>query len=264
MLVNIGRFMMHKGTTIHEIYSSFDEIAHLVEELRKEADWIRSVAARLYQYLRFLIVLFEKIRVVHDYRTPSTLRSFGLVFLTAFPILFAPLFANYAHLYGLWAGIFTSVLSATLLVGLHGIQIDCEDPCDKTGIDDLHMSVLLEPVVYMTRYQKAFNNNNNNNLLSVNVVRNMEKVRTYLSKEEALSAEEESRDGQSEQNGEQKHENQQHQQKERIQMDQKDSGREKKQGENNAKKQHKDKQKNKPKDEQRQRKQTLKGTVDDE
>jgi hypothetical protein len=29
MLVNIGRFMMHKGTTIHEIYSSFDEIAHV-------------------------------------------------------------------------------------------------------------------------------------------------------------------------------------------------------------------------------------------
>jgi hypothetical protein len=31
------------------------------------------------------------------------------------------------------AGIFTSVISAVLLVGLHGIQIDCEDPCDKTG-----------------------------------------------------------------------------------------------------------------------------------
>lgn len=61
------------------------------EELRKRHDWVRSVISRPAQYHRFMMVDFENLKIIHDYRTASALRGFGLVFLTIGPILLGPL-----------------------------------------------------------------------------------------------------------------------------------------------------------------------------
>lgn len=55
------------GTTIVSM-SSIDKYSQILEELRTHDDWIKSVISRAYQYHRFIVMDFEKLRVVHDYR----------------------------------------------------------------------------------------------------------------------------------------------------------------------------------------------------
>lgn len=44
---------------------------------------------------------FERLRVVHDFRQPATFHGFTLIYCLIFPILFAPSFAKLAAVYGL-------------------------------------------------------------------------------------------------------------------------------------------------------------------
>ena len=39
------------------------------EGLRKEEDWVKSLLSRCYQYERYMICDFERLRVIHDFRT---------------------------------------------------------------------------------------------------------------------------------------------------------------------------------------------------
>lgn len=77
---------------------------------------------------------FENLKLIHDFRTASTLRGYGFVFLTIAPVLFGPYvrrtprappagclspnpthlrpqFAWYSDNNGLWAGVFISVFT---------------------------------------------------------------------------------------------------------------------------------------------------------
>jgi hypothetical protein len=51
-----------------------------------------------------------------------------------FPIFFGPLWANYGHLYGLWAGIYGALVSAFLFVYLFNIAKHLEDPLSEAGL----------------------------------------------------------------------------------------------------------------------------------
>jgi hypothetical protein len=150
MLQSIQLYLMHKGSSVAEVYALFQKAFEILEELRTHDDWIKSVISRAYQYHRFIVMDFEKLRVVHDYRTPSSLRAFGLFFLLCCPVLFGPLFAKYGRDYGLWSGIYISMLISIMLVSLYRIQSDQEDPCDGSGVDDLDLGILAEPQDFMT------------------------------------------------------------------------------------------------------------------
>eukprot|EP01098_Paradermamoeba_levis_P016259 TRINITY_DN8677_c0_g1_i2.p1 TRINITY_DN8677_c0_g1~~TRINITY_DN8677_c0_g1_i2.p1 ORF type:complete len:263 (-),score=60.70 TRINITY_DN8677_c0_g1_i2:4-792(-) len=102
LLRKIAEYAMHKGTTVEEIYNLFEEMSWLLEELRRQDDWIRSVISRAYQYRRYILNDFERIRIVHDYRNASTLRAYGMVFTTVMPILFSPYFAKICKDYSVW------------------------------------------------------------------------------------------------------------------------------------------------------------------
>jgi len=106
LLHRIARYLAHKPEHVGSIYKEFDSLFKMMEELRSSDDWIRSVISRSYQYVRFMMNDFERLRVIYDFYMPSSFRSFLLMYILLFPVLFAPLFANIAHLYGLWAGIF--------------------------------------------------------------------------------------------------------------------------------------------------------------
>jgi hypothetical protein len=92
---------------------------------------------------------FERIRSIHDYRTASTLRSYGFVFLYIFPIVLAPLFAFYASRYGTWAGLFIAAVSSFMVVSLFRVQANLEDPFDEIGVDDLNLGVVAEVFNHM-------------------------------------------------------------------------------------------------------------------
>jgi len=151
LVEDMALFIEHRGgkERIYRIYQSFDVISRMHEELRREDEWVKSVLSRAYQYERYMINDFERIRVTHDYRTPGTLRSYSFVFLYLFPVLLAPLFAYYGHLYGIWSGLFTSLLSSFMVTALYRVQANLEDPFDEIGSDDISMGILRETFIHM-------------------------------------------------------------------------------------------------------------------
>jgi hypothetical protein len=105
LLSEMNTYLMHSGTPLSEIFRAFDRVDRILDKMLAEGDWVRSVISRAYQYQRFILVDFEKLRVIHDYRTPSALRAYGLFFLTLTPLFMGPLFAKYSRDYGYWYAI---------------------------------------------------------------------------------------------------------------------------------------------------------------
>jgi hypothetical protein len=137
-------YLTHKGglDSLFRIYTLFDELWVKQEDLRKRHEWVRSVISRPAQYHRYMMNDFENLKLIHDFRTASTLRGYGFVFLTIAPILFGPYFAWYSEVYGLWTGIYISVFSSSLLLTLYKIQEYVEDPFG--GPDGINAAMMLE------------------------------------------------------------------------------------------------------------------------
>eukprot|EP01097_Dermamoeba_algensis_P007337 TRINITY_DN4629_c0_g2_i1.p1 TRINITY_DN4629_c0_g2~~TRINITY_DN4629_c0_g2_i1.p1 ORF type:complete len:392 (-),score=70.02 TRINITY_DN4629_c0_g2_i1:38-1213(-) len=149
LLHSIGLYSMHHGSSLREIYFLFEEMTQLLIQLRAESDWVRSVVSRAYQYRRFIINDFERIRITHDYRTPSTLRAYGLFLTSLGPLLFSPYFAKLSHDFGLWAGLYTGGVVVAMTMTLFYIYEENEDPCDGFGRDNLDMDILNQVVEFM-------------------------------------------------------------------------------------------------------------------
>jgi len=150
------KYLSHidEGQNIYSIYEKFDGILSIVEEIRVTDDWLKSVVSRAYQNHRLMINDFERIRTVTDYRTPSAFRGFAYIWLTIFPILFGPYFAQIDYDAGgvIWAGLYSALICSLMLVTLSNIYDDLEDPFDGKGVDDLNMEVLKEPKLLFVRH----------------------------------------------------------------------------------------------------------------
>jgi predicted membrane chloride channel (bestrophin family) len=88
-------------------------------------------------YLREMIQDFEAMRIIAEYRTPSTLRAFSKIYLNSFPLLYAPLYAQIAQDAGIGFGIGVALAFAFVLVGLDNVQDKLENPFDGIGDDDV-------------------------------------------------------------------------------------------------------------------------------
>ena len=121
---------------------------------------MKSVVSRVLQYLRFIMVDFERLKILHDYRTASTLRSFAFFFVSTYPIIFAPYFALLGFMYGIGALIYVcihpntkpthlqlSIFISIVLCSLLQIQNQLEEPFStplKVGEDDINLDVLYD------------------------------------------------------------------------------------------------------------------------
>ena len=122
----------------HEIISYFRDISLCHESLRSEG-LSTSETSRLNQYLRIMIVHFENIINIKNYRTPNSLRAYSKVFLNAFPVLFAPFFAFVASTSSPLFGFALAIMYGLVLTSLDNIQDDLEDPFDGIGSDDISL-----------------------------------------------------------------------------------------------------------------------------
>jgi predicted membrane chloride channel (bestrophin family) len=123
-----------------QIFSIFSETSGSLEKLR-DAGVTTTEISRLNQYLRSMMIDFERMRNIYLYRTPTSLRVYSYVFLNSFPILFAPYFAYLSTQYFYGTGYFVAAFYALVLVGLDNIQEDLENPYDQIGEDDVHLDV---------------------------------------------------------------------------------------------------------------------------
>jgi len=128
-----GRFQ-----SVYELFSRFST-SH--EELR-HAGMSGNEVSRANQYLRAMMIDFERMHNIQQYRTPLSLRAYSWIFLNCFPILFGPYFAYLAGQYYLSVGFGVAVIYALVLVSLDNIQEGLENPFDEIGTDDVRLDVI--------------------------------------------------------------------------------------------------------------------------
>lgn len=122
------------------VYSAFSDLSEFVKHLR--ADGLPSgECSRANQYVGKIMVAFEGIKHIYQYRTPRTLRAFSDFFIVILPILYGPFFAHEASAYNPNLTYVMPILFAIILVGLDNIQDQLEDPFDGVGEDDVNINV---------------------------------------------------------------------------------------------------------------------------
>ena len=125
------------------VYNEFSEFSLSHEQLRR-ADVPANEVSRVNQYLRSIIIDFEKMRNIFLYRTPVSLRAYSQIFLNIFPILYAPYFAHLCSKSYTIVGYGVAVVYSIVLVSLDNIQEDLESPFDEIGADDVNLDVIDE------------------------------------------------------------------------------------------------------------------------
>lgn len=126
--------------TKQQIYTIFSDFSRSHEQLRQTGVPANEIS-RANQYLRQLILDFERMSNIASYRTPLALRAYSRLFLNLFPLLFGPYFASIAYPEHPLAGYVVAVLYSLVLVSLDNIQDDLENPFDGLGADDLRLNV---------------------------------------------------------------------------------------------------------------------------
>lgn len=139
-------YLKHDGgkRSLTRVYYLFDLISKKQDELRLRNKGITGLMSRPLQYQRFMMATFERLKVLHDYRTASTLRGYAYVFLTLAPIFISPSFALLAQDFGPWAGFGTAFFATLMFVTLANVQDFIEDPFSGFGVDTVNLDILHE------------------------------------------------------------------------------------------------------------------------
>lgn len=134
---------------LDDVYSVFSKISQSHEEMRKEKVPANEIS-RANQYLRAMMIEFERMKNILFYRTPVSLRSYSFIFLNSFPILYGPYFAHLSSKFYEGAGYLVAIIYSLVLVSLDHIQEDLEDPFDSVGPDDMKLDVVDEYLKIMS------------------------------------------------------------------------------------------------------------------
>ncbi|GJM42039.1 MAG: hypothetical protein DHS20C20_23210 [Ardenticatenaceae bacterium] len=132
-----GHDQNHTKQQLFAIFSDFSRSHEVLREAGVPANEI----SRANQYLRQVIIDFEQMNNIANYRTPLALRAYSRLFLNLFPLLFGPYFATISYPDHPLAGYIVAVVYSLVLVSLDNIQDDLENPFDGLGADDLRLDV---------------------------------------------------------------------------------------------------------------------------
>ena len=117
------------------IYQKFSDLSKLTMQMRDYGTQSGEIS-RINQYVSKMIIAFDNMKIIHNYRTPITLRAYSKVFIYIFPIIYGPYFAS-AHMdYSMHLEYAMPVLYSFILVSLDNIQDHLENPFDEVGEDD--------------------------------------------------------------------------------------------------------------------------------
>jgi len=121
------------------IYYRFSQLSIFVNRF---AEWglPSGEVSRANQYVSKMMIAFETMKHIHQYRTPLTLRSYSKVFIYLLPILYGPYFAETGKDYAIGLTYLMPVLFSVILVSLDNIQGHLENPFDQVGEDDVFIN----------------------------------------------------------------------------------------------------------------------------
>jgi hypothetical protein len=121
-----------------KIYTYFSQLSRLTMEMRQHGVQSGEIS-RISQYVSKMIIAFDNLKIIHDYRTPVTLRAYSKVFIYVFPIIYGPYFASNFHDFSAHLEYVMPVLYSFILVSLDNIQDHLEHPFDEIGEDDIRI-----------------------------------------------------------------------------------------------------------------------------
>ncbi len=119
-----------------EMYVLFSKLSIMSMELRGLGVQSGEIS-RVSQYVSKVIIAFDNMKIIHNYRTPVTLRTYSKVFIYVFPIIYGPYFASTFHDYSAQLEYVMPILYSFILVSLDNIQDHLENPFDEVGEDDI-------------------------------------------------------------------------------------------------------------------------------
>ncbi len=119
-----------------EFYGLFSKLSSLTMELRNHGVQSGEIS-RVSQYVSKMVIAFDNLKIIYQYRTPVTLRTYSKVFIYVFPILYGPYFASTFHDFSASLEYVMPVLYSFILVSLDNIQDHLENPFDQVGEDDV-------------------------------------------------------------------------------------------------------------------------------
>lgn len=127
-------------TNEKEVYHSFEQLSLFIKSMRSHG-LASGEASRSNQFLSKMMISFERIKHIYQYRTPRTLRTYSDIFIVVLPIIYGPHFAHnvaeYSH--GLYLAV--PIMFSVILVALDNIQSHLENPFDQQGEDDVYINV---------------------------------------------------------------------------------------------------------------------------
>jgi len=123
------------------IYAAFSRLSRFINVRLREKGLAAGEASRCNQYLSKMMVSFENIKHIYQYRTPRTLKAFSDLFITFLPLLYGPYFAHIAQDYTHGLEYVMPILFSVILVSLDNIQEHLENPFDQVGEDDITINV---------------------------------------------------------------------------------------------------------------------------
>ncbi|MGK0290942.1 MAG: hypothetical protein ACI86H_002406 [bacterium] len=145
LLTQIRIYLSNKKETnsshLTKVYSIFSKISLSHEKLRKAGASDVEIS-RANENLRRLMVAFEQMKNIADYRTPRALRIFSQFFLSTLPLIYTPYFAYLASNNFISIGYAISILYSVALVSLGRVQEELENPYDGIGEDDIDLDIL--------------------------------------------------------------------------------------------------------------------------
>lgn len=119
-----------------EVYREFSRLSRFVRGLRARGLATGEVS-RCNQYLSKMLLAFETVKHIYQYRTPRTLRAYSQFFILVLPALYGPYFARISEGFAPGLAFVMPILFSLVLVGLENIQEHLEDPFDQIGEDDV-------------------------------------------------------------------------------------------------------------------------------
>ena len=119
------------------VYGCFSNLSRFIREDLRQAGLASGEVSRCNQYLSKMLLAFEQVKHVYQYRTPRTLRAFSDFFITVLPPLYGPYFAYISKDYSYGLTYVMPVLFALVLASLDKIQEHLENPFDQVGQDDV-------------------------------------------------------------------------------------------------------------------------------
>jgi predicted membrane chloride channel (bestrophin family) len=118
------------------VYARLSGLSRAINGLRAHGLAAGEVS-RCNQFLSKMMISFETLKHIYQYRTPVTLRAYSDIFILLLPILYGPWFARIAVDLSGGLEFIMPVLMSLILVGLDNIQDHLENPFDQIGEDDI-------------------------------------------------------------------------------------------------------------------------------